>query len=90
MTDDPEYQDLEGTCIWCEDPNNFPGVDERGERQEEETQQRHHVIAVECSLKIGGEEPHQGESYSRKQQDDNQEQAGHGFMLAILCPRQKA
>jgi len=29
MTDDPEYQDLEGTCIWCEDPNNFPGVDER-------------------------------------------------------------
>ena len=64
----------------------FPGIDQRGQRQEDEAKQRQHERAMEGPLQVRREEPHQREHDSRKHQDGDQEQTRHGFTIAILCP----
>jgi hypothetical protein len=55
----------------------FPGVDDRGERQENEAEYRQHQTIVECALQVGREEPQQNERDAWKQQNNEQEEAGH-------------
>jgi hypothetical protein len=55
----------------------FPCVYDRGERQENEAEYRQRQPTVECALQVGREEPHQHERDARKQQDEEQQEAGH-------------
>jgi prepilin-type N-terminal cleavage/methylation domain-containing protein len=55
----------------------FPCVYDRGERQENEAEYGDHQTTVECALQVGREEPHQHERDARKQQDKEEQEAGH-------------
>jgi hypothetical protein len=55
----------------------FPRVNDRGERQENEAEYRQDQTTVECALQVGREKPHQRERDARKQQDNEKQKAGH-------------
>ena len=53
-----------------------PGVDEGGERQEEEAEERNEEFVV-GALQIGGREEHDDEHDAREGENEKHEQAGH-------------
>src|ERR1017187_7636091 len=62
----------------------LPCVHDRSERQENEPEYRQHQTTVECALQVGREDPHQHELNTRKQQENEQEEARHSQCSVVV------